>query len=111
MHGGVSFEPYKKGFEKLLGKHLTYIETYLASEGFIAYQDRQHEKAMKLVTNQHLFFEFVPFDDKNFDSDGNIVANPEVLMIHEVVEEKDYALLISTSAGCLALPDRRYGKV
>jgi hypothetical protein len=35
-HGGVSFEPYKKGFEKLLGKPITYIETYLASEGFIA---------------------------------------------------------------------------
>ena len=38
FHGGVSFEPYKKGFEKLLGKPITYIETYLASEGFIAYQ-------------------------------------------------------------------------
>jgi hypothetical protein len=37
-HGGVSFDPYKKSFEKLLGKPLTYIETYLASEGFIAYQ-------------------------------------------------------------------------
>ncbi|MCP9032874.1 GH3 auxin-responsive promoter family protein, partial [Klebsiella sp. SWET4] len=44
VHGGVSFEPYKKGFEKLLGKPLFYIETYLASEGFIAYQDRQYAK-------------------------------------------------------------------
>ncbi len=39
VHGGVAFEPYKKGFEKLLAKPLIYIETYLASEGFIAYQD------------------------------------------------------------------------
>jgi len=60
VHGGVSFEPYKKGFEKLLGKPITYIETYLASEGFIAYQDRQDVKALRLVTNQHLFLEFVP---------------------------------------------------
>jgi hypothetical protein len=45
-HGGVAFEPYKKGFEKLLGKPLTYIETYLASEGFIAYQDRQYPDGM-----------------------------------------------------------------
>ena len=37
-HGGVSFEPYKTGFEKLLAHPITYIETYLASEGFIAYQ-------------------------------------------------------------------------
>lgn len=100
VHGGVSFEPYKKGFEKLLGKPLTYIETYLASEGFLAYQDRQYAKGMKLVTNDHIFFEFVPFTDANFDQDGNMVADAEALMIHEVEEDKDYALLISTSAGC-----------
>lgn len=99
VHGGVSFEPYKKGFEKLLGKPITYIETYLASEGFIAYQDRQDQRGMRLVTNLHLFLEFVPFDSENFDQDGNIVANPETLMIHEVEEGKDYALMISTSAG------------
>ena len=99
VHGGVSLEPYKKGFEKLLGKPITYIETYLASEGFIAYQDRQHAKGMHLVTNQHIFFEFVPFDDKNFDNEGNLVESPESLLIHEVEEGKDYALLMSTSAG------------
>jgi hypothetical protein len=82
-----------------LGKPLTYIETYLASEGFIAYQDTQHAKGMRLVTNQHIFLEFVPFDDKNFDADGNLVPNPTAYMIHEVEEGKDYALLLSTSAG------------
>jgi len=99
VHGGVSFEPYKKGFEKLLGKPITYIETYLASEGFLAYQDRQHAKGMRLVTNDHIFFEFVPFNDKNFDANGDIVEKPEALMIHEVEEGRDYAILISTSAG------------
>jgi hypothetical protein len=99
VHGGVSFEPYKKGFEKLLGKPITYIETYLASEGFIAYQDQQYSKGMKLVTNEHIFLEFVPFDSKNFDPDGNLVENPEAYMIHEVEEGRDYAVLLSTSAG------------
>ncbi|MFN4285845.1 MAG: GH3 auxin-responsive promoter family protein [Lacibacter sp.] len=99
VHGGVSFEPYKHGFEKLIGKPLIYIETYLASEGFIAYQDRQNNKGMKLVTNEHIFLEFVPFDDKNFDADGNLLPNAKALMIHEVEEGKDYALLLSTSAG------------
>jgi hypothetical protein len=99
VHGGVSFEPYKIGFEKLLGKPITYIETYLASEGFIAYQDRQDERGLRLVTSQHLFFEFVPFDSNNFDSDGNLVKNPETLEIHQVEEGRDYALLISTAAG------------
>ena len=99
VHGGVSFEPYKRGFEKLLSKPLTYIETYLASEGFIAYQDRQHAKGMKLVTDEHIFLEFVPFNDDNFDGEGNMIDNPEALMIHEVEEGKDYALLLSTVAG------------
>lgn len=99
VHGGVAFEPYKKGFEKLLARPLIYIETYLASEGFIAYQDRQYSMGMRLVTTEHIFHEFIPFDEKNFDADGNMVANPEVLMLHEVQEGKDYALLLSTSAG------------
>jgi hypothetical protein len=99
VHGGVAFEPYKKGFEKLLAKPLIYIETYLASEGFIAYQDRQDAKGMRLVMSEHIFHEFIPFDEHNFDSDGNVVSDPEVLMIHEVEEGKDYALLLSTSAG------------
>jgi len=54
---------------------------------------------MKLVTNEHIFFEFIPFDYKNFDDNGDVVANPQALMIHEVEEGKEYALLLSTSAG------------
>ena len=99
VHGGVAMDPYKKGFEKLLAKPLTYIETYLASEGFLAYQNRQNAKGMHLAFNNNIFFEFVPFDDKNFDSDGNMVENPEALMLHEIEENKDYAILISTNAG------------
>ena len=98
VHGGVALEPYKKGFEKLLGKPITYIETYLASEGFLAYQNRQDAEGMKLALHS-IFFEFVPFDDDNFDSEGNMIDNPNALMIHEVEEGKDYAILISTNAG------------
>ena len=54
---------------------------------------------MRLSYNQHIFFEFVPFDDINFDSNGEIVDKPETLLIHEVEESKDYAILISTAAG------------
>lgn len=99
VHGGVAMEPYKKGFEKLMGKPITYIETYLASEGFLAYQNRQGTKGMHLNLNNNIFFEFVPFDDHNFDSDGNILDDPEALMLHEIEENKDYAILISTNAG------------
>jgi len=99
VHGGVALEPYKRGFQRLLGKPITYIETYLASEGFLAYQNRQDAKGLKLALNNNIFFEFVPFDEKNFDSEGTLVEDPEALMIHEVEEGKDYAVLISTNAG------------
>ncbi len=98
-HGGVSFEPYKKGFERLLGKPLIYIDTYLASEGFLAYQPRPSAAGMQLVMDNGIFFEFVPFNDLNFNTEGDIKENPETLMIDEVEEGKDYALLISTCAG------------
>ena len=99
VHGGVAFEPYKKGFEKLLGRPIVYIENYLSSEGFIGYKSREQAKGMQLILNNNIFFEFVPFNEKNFDSDGNIVENPEALMIHEVELGKEYALLMSTNAG------------
>jgi hypothetical protein len=92
-------EPYKRGFEKLLGKPITYIETYLASEGFLAYQNRQDAAGMHLALNNNVFFEFVPFDQHNFDAEGNMVEEPEAYMIHEIEENKDYAILISTNAG------------
>lgn len=97
-HGGVSFEPYKQGFSKLLGRPITYIETYLASEGFLAYQTHPNSD-MQLVLNNGIFFEFIPFNDRNFDEDGSMVQYPETLMIDEVEEGKEYALLISTVSG------------
>jgi hypothetical protein len=99
VHGGVSFEPYKKGFERLLGKPIVYIENYLSSEGFIGYRTREEAKGMQLIINNNIFFEFVPFDEKNFDSDGKMVDGPEAKMIHEVELGKEYALLMSTNAG------------
>jgi hypothetical protein len=99
VHGGVSFDPYRKGFEKLLGRPITYIETYLASEGFIAFQDKPNKRSMKLVLNNGIFLEFIPFTEENFDGDGEVVSNPKTIMIDEVEEGVDYAILLSTCAG------------
>jgi hypothetical protein len=98
-HGGMSFEPYKIGFERLIGKPLTYIETYLASEGFLAYQDHQDAIGMRLVTDEHIFFEFVPFNEKNFDDLGELKENISTYCIDEVEEGIDYAILITTMGG------------
>lgn len=99
VHSGVSFEPYTKSFEKLFSKPIMYIESYLASEGYVAYQNRLGSKGMHMVLDSGLYFEFVPFNDKNFDHEGNIRENPQALTINEVEEGKEYALLLSTCAG------------
>ena len=97
-HGGVNFTPYKKSFEKLLGQHVHYLETYLASEGFLAYQ-KKSDRDMQLVLDNGIFFEFIPFDNNNFTPEGKLVDNPVVLSLNEVDECKDYAILLSTVAG------------
>lgn len=99
VHGGVSFDPYRKGFEKLLGRPIYYIETYLASEGFIAFQAYPNRRSMRLVLNNGIFYEFVPFEEKNFDTSGEIRQDAETLLIDEVEEGKEYAILLSTCAG------------
>lgn len=99
VHGGVSFEPYKSGFERLLDKPLIYMETYLASEGFLAFQALPDRRSMRLVLNNGIFYEFVPFNAQNFDQEGNLKPQPQTFKIDEVEEDVDYALLISTCSG------------
>jgi hypothetical protein len=99
VHGGVSFDPYRKGFEKLLAHPISFIETYLASEGFVAYQAEPNQRSMKLVLNNGIFYEFVPFNDENFLSNGELNPDAKALLIDEVEEGKEYALLLSTCAG------------
>lgn len=97
--GGVAFEPYRASMEKLLAKPLIYIDTYLASEGYLATQKRPDTNAMALITDNGVFFEFVPFLEENIDEEGRVKQGAPVLTLEEVEENKDYVLLISTVAG------------
>jgi hypothetical protein len=99
VHSGVSFEPYMNSFANLLGKPLVYSESYLASEGFIAFQRPGSTNAMELILDNGLFYEFIPYNDRNFDGEGNLLADPEVLTIGQLEEGREYALLLSTCAG------------
>lgn len=99
VHSGVSFKPYQKSFEKLFGKPMIYNESYLASEGYIAFQNTPGSKGMELVMNNGIYYEFVPFNGDNFDDDGNLKENPSVHSFSEVENDKEYALLLSTNSG------------
>jgi len=92
VYGGVNFEPYRARLYESIGKKVDSIETYPASEGFIAYQDVQHDPGMLLLLNSGIFFEFIPVDE--FFNE-----NPSRLMVHEVELGKNYAVVINSNAG------------
>lgn len=99
IHGGVAFDPYRESFKKLLGKPIAFIETYMASEGSFGFQARPNTPGIKLVLNAGIFYEFVPFTSENFDEEGNPKPNPTTYMVHEVKENTDYAVMLSTCSG------------
>lgn len=97
--GGVAFEPYRKSLEKLLGRPLIYIDTYLASEGYLATQKRPDTNAMSLIVNNGVFFEFAPFVEENIDDEGRVKHGVQVLTLEQADENTEYVLLISTVSG------------
>lgn len=99
--GGVAFEPFIPSFEELFSKDVKvhFLDTYLASEGFLAYNARPQTSAMKLAVEHGIYFEFIPFDERGFDENGEMLDEPQVMSIHEVDKDTDYALIISTCSG------------
>ncbi len=97
--GGVAFGPYRKSFETLFAKPMIYIDTYLASEGYLATQKRPETNAMALIVDNGIFFEFVDFSEENLDELGRVKQGAQVLTLEEAEEGKEYVLLISTVAG------------
>lgn len=92
IYGGVNFEPYRKKLFESIGKRIDSIETYPASEGFIAYQDSQEAEGLLLLLKSGIFFEFIPAAEF-FDE------NPTRLTIEEVALEVNYAVILSSNAG------------
>jgi hypothetical protein len=92
IYGGVNYEPYQQRFKQLVGKHVDGIEFYPASEGFIAFQDSQHEKGMLLVVNDGIFYEFIKADDFHSDNPKRINLSAVELGVH-------YVIILNTNAG------------
>lgn len=92
VYGGVNFEPYRAKIEQSIGKKIDTIETYPASEGFIAYQDSQTEKGLLLLTNNGMFYEFIPADE--FYN-----QNPTRVSLKDVKLDTNYAIILNTNAG------------
>ena len=88
FHGGVAFTPYRKQYEQLItSPNMHYMETYNASEGFFGLQDDPADKAMMLMLDYGVFYEFRPMD------------GGEIVPLWGVETGKNYAMIISTSCG------------
>jgi len=94
-YGGVNYEPYRHRIESLIGFKIDSVETYPASEGFIAYQDSQTEPGLLLNVNGGIFYEFVKAGEIFND-------NPERISLSEVEIGVNYALILNTNAGLWA---------
>jgi GH3 auxin-responsive promoter len=92
VYGGVNFEPYRNKLFESIGKKIDAIETYPASEGFIAYQDSQNAEGLLLLLNGGIFYEFVPADEY-------FNEKPKRLSIGEVEIGVNYAIILNTNAG------------
>ena len=95
IYGGVNFKPYRQTLEGLVGRSVDSLETYPASEGFIAYQDSWNEKGLLLNTKAGMFYEFIPLNEIQD-------PKPTRLQLAEVKTGIDYVLLITSNAGLWA---------
>jgi GH3 auxin-responsive promoter. len=92
-HGGVSFAPYRRRFERLLeGSKADLREVYPASEGFVAIADRGPQQGLRMLVDNGLFYEFVPTSELG-------TAKPTRHWIGNVEPGVDYAIVLTTCAG------------
>jgi len=93
FHGGVSFEPYREQYKKILPQNnFKYYEIYNASEGFFAIQDLNYSNDLLLMLDYGIFYEFIPMD--TFGTE-----NQKVIRLSDVELFKNYAVVITTNAG------------
>lgn len=99
IHGGIAFDSYRKKFDSFLGRPITFIETYMASEGFFGFRAVPDVEGIHFLLNNGHYFEFVPFNSNNFNEDGELDPNAHALHIGEIQAGIDYAVIISTVGG------------
>ena len=93
FHGGVSFEPYKDQYKKLLpNSNFKYYEIYNASEGFFAIQDRNDSSELLLMLDYGIFYEFAAMETYG-------TSQQKLIPLSEVVINVNYAVIITTNAG------------
>ncbi len=99
MHGGMSIEPYQQRIDACFGHPVMQLESYVASEGYLAHMLLPNRPGMQLLSDGGCFFEFIPFDSANFDETGEMLTTAKTCTIADVEANKPYALVLSNNSG------------
>ncbi len=99
VSGGVAYQPYVKSFTRLIGHPIRYMDTYLASEGMFAFQRSADAPGMQMLLDNGIFYEFLPFNESNFDEEGNPRPGAAALTLDQVEAGQEYALVTTSCSG------------
>ena len=94
--GGVSAAPYEAVIRKLVGRDVTLVDTYNATEGgFYASSDFAGSRGMLMLPHRGTFFEFVPIEERG-------KASPTRVPLWAVERDKPYSIVPTTVSGLYA---------
>ncbi len=96
MHGGINFEPYRREYRNIISGNMNYMENYNASEGYFAFQDEPGDNSMLLLTDNGIFYEFIPLDKLEKAINGSFTSFETIGTIRTGI---NYALVITTNGG------------
>jgi hypothetical protein len=97
VHGGMPIAPYIDELRSVLGPSILFHEIYITSEGFIAAQDGESVRGLRLLADLGVFFEFLPMSD--FDETRLDQLGTKAVPVADVRPGIDYALIMTTPGG------------
>lgn len=94
--GGEALNTYRPYFDQLLsGLDMHYIENYGASESYFAFSDDLKRRDLRLITNNGVFFEWIPNPKKHKKN----LLQQKAIPTWQVEKGVPYALVVSSNSG------------
>lgn len=99
--GGVAAAPYLPILRDLVGREVTLVDTYNATEGGLyAASDFSGAAGMLMLPHRGTFFEFLPLDSP--DRGATPPRQPERIPLWKVEQDRPYSIVVTTASGLYA---------
>lgn len=101
VSGGVALSNYRSAIEELCAPlTLQFVESYGASEGYFAFTQLLNRPPMQLVTDNGVFYEWVPYES-GLSETG---LAERALPTWETETKQEYIMLVTTNSGLWRYP-------